>query len=64
MSLNPEHIHYEFGVFCTPDNRDPCNNGYAIQLSENQYRKQLRNAGVPWICPICGGYAIWDEESE
>lgn len=64
MDINPEDVHYEFGVFCTPDNRDPCNNGYAIQLTEQQYRNQLIKSNQPWKCPICGGYAIWDQESE
>lgn len=44
-----------YAVIC----KDGCG---TVFLSEQDYRKQLGDAYIPWRCTKCGGRAEWDDD--
>lgn len=50
-----------YAVHCTGliGNGDECENGEAIFLTKEEYRRQLSRANQRWRCPKCGAEAWW-----
>ena len=49
-------------VFCNGDvTGSPCRNGQPIELTEEEYHRQLFQPDDEWKCPRCRGNATWDD---
>lgn len=61
MATESEHVHYPYGVYCRRFAVDPCENGYAIEITKSQYLDSV--VINKFTCPICGGLAEFDRDS-
>jgi hypothetical protein len=55
--------HYQFGVICLGGHGNGIPACGIVELTPEQYMYQLSKPDSGWICPTCGGFAEWDDDS-